>query len=153
MLYHKEDSLLLRCNILKYKLSLYVVCVQHIFVESTLRSNYSWSQVSFPTLHPTGLLTYSLKMLHFHFLHSMYSHDVTRWILLVTSRNNRSIFLYLHVLLYDRKNSSFPSTQLTKPKVVSLTQPALRKPFNGMANHAGHIYMESAGSGIKHLGS
>ena len=43
--------------------------------------------------------------------------------------------------------------QLMKPKVVSLTQPALLKLFNGMANHAGHIYMESAGSGIKHLGS
>ena len=40
MLYNKADSLLLRYSMLKYKLSLYVVCLQDIFVKSTLRSNY-----------------------------------------------------------------------------------------------------------------
>jgi len=29
--------------------------------------------------------------------------------------------------------------QLTEPKVVYLTRPALLKHFKGMANHAGHI--------------
>ena len=43
MLYNKADSPLLRYSMLKYKLSLYhyyVVCLQDIFVKSTLRSNY-----------------------------------------------------------------------------------------------------------------
>ena len=46
----------------------------------------------YATLQPTRLLAYLLKMLHLHFLRSMHSQDVTRWILLVTSRNNRSFF-------------------------------------------------------------
>ena len=48
MLYRKTDSLLLRYNISQ---CLNVVCVQDIFVESTLRSNYLSSQVSFPIIH------------------------------------------------------------------------------------------------------
>ena len=40
-------------------------------------------------------------------------HALTRLILLVTSRNNRSCFR-LHVLLYDRKSSSLPSTDEAK---------------------------------------
>ena len=32
--------------------------------------------------------------------------------------------------------------QLTKPKVVSLTRPALLKHFKGTANHAGHIWSQ-----------
>ena len=38
----------------------------------------------YATLQPTRLLTYLLKRLLLHFLHSMNSQDVTRWILLVT---------------------------------------------------------------------
>ena len=34
--------------------------------------------------------------------------------------------------------------QLTKPKVVSLTRPALLKHFKGTANHAGHIWSQQA---------
>ena len=34
--------------------------------------------------------------------------------------------------------------QLTKPKVVSLTRPALFKHFKGAANHAGHIWSQQA---------
>ena len=34
--------------------------------------------------------------------------------------------------------------QLAKPKVVSLTRPALLKHFKGMANHAGHIWSQQA---------
>ena len=62
----------------------------------------------YATLQPTRLLTYLLKRLHLHFLRSMHSQDVTRLILLVTSRNNRSCFR-LHVLLYDWKSSSLTS--------------------------------------------
>ena len=91
----------------------------------------------YATLQPTRLLAYLLKMLHLHFLRSMHSQDVTRWILLVTSRNNRSFFFCLQVLLYDRKRVLY--RQLTKPKVVSLIRPELLKLFKGTANHAGHI--------------
>ena len=34
--------------------------------------------------------------------------------------------------------------QPTKPKVVSLTRPALLKHFKGTANHAGHIWSQQA---------
>ena len=34
--------------------------------------------------------------------------------------------------------------ELTKPKVVSLTRPALLKHFKGTANHAGHIWSQQA---------
>ena len=34
--------------------------------------------------------------------------------------------------------------QLTKPKVVSLTRPALLKHFKGTPNHAGHIWSQQA---------
>ena len=34
--------------------------------------------------------------------------------------------------------------QLTKPKVISLTRPALLKHFKGTANHAGHIWSQQA---------
>ena len=34
--------------------------------------------------------------------------------------------------------------QLTKPKVVSLTRPALLKHFKGTANHGGHIWSHQA---------
>ena len=34
--------------------------------------------------------------------------------------------------------------QLTKPKVVSLTRPALLKHFKGTVNHAGHIWSQQA---------
>ena len=34
--------------------------------------------------------------------------------------------------------------QLTKPKVVSLSRPALLKHFKGAANHAGHIWIQQA---------
>ena len=67
----------------------------------------------YATLQPTRLLTCLLKKLHFHFLRSMHSQDVTRLIRLVTSRNNRSCFR-LPVLLYDRKSSSLPSTDEAK---------------------------------------
>ena len=67
----------------------------------------------YATLQPTRLLTCFLKKLHFHFLRSMHSQDVSRLILLVTSRNNRSCFR-LHVLLYDGKSSSLPSTDEAK---------------------------------------
>ena len=67
----------------------------------------------YATLQPTRLLTYLLKRLHLHFPRSMHSQDVTRWILLVTSRNNRSCFR-VHVLLYDRKSSSLLSTDEAK---------------------------------------
>ena len=90
----------------------------------------------YATLQPTRLLTYLLKRLHLHFPRSMHSQDVTRWILLVTSRNNRSSFC-LHLLLY-----TIEKRQLTKPKVVSLTRPALLKHFKGAANHAGHIWIQ-----------
>ena len=46
----------------------------------------------------------------------------------------------LHVLLYDRKSRSLPSTD----EVVSLTQPALLKHFKGTADHAGHIWSQQA---------
>ena len=91
----------------------------------------------YTTLQLTRLLAYLLKMLHLHFLRSMHSQDVTRWILLVTSRNNRSFFFCLQVLLYDRKRVLY--RHLTKPKVVSLIRPELLKLFKGTANHAGHI--------------
>ena len=65
------------------------------------------------TLQPTRLLTYLLKRLHLHFLRSMHSQDVTRWILPVTSRDNRNYFC-LHVLPCDRKSSSLPSTEEAK---------------------------------------
>ena len=95
----------------------------------------------YATLQPTRLLTYLLKSLHLHFLRSMHSQDVTRLILLVTSRTNRSCFR-LHVLLYDRKSSSLPSTD--EAKSSSLTRPALLKRFKGTANHAGHIWSQQA---------
>ena len=91
----------------------------------------------YATLQLTRLLAYLLKMLHLHFLRSMHSQDVTRWILLVTSRNNRSFFFCLQVLLYDRKRVLY--RHLTKPKEVSLIRPELLKLFKGTANHAGHI--------------
>ena len=34
--------------------------------------------------------------------------------------------------------------QLTKPKVVSLSRPALLKHFKGAANHAGHMWIQQA---------
>ena len=67
----------------------------------------------YATLQPTRLLTCLLKKLHFHLLRSMHSQDVSRLILLVISRNNRSCFR-LHVLLYDGKSSSLPSTDEAK---------------------------------------
>ena len=62
MLHYKADSLLLRCNILKYKLSLSISLMLLVyktlaFVKSTLRSQITtyeaslpWSQVTFPTI-------------------------------------------------------------------------------------------------------
>ena len=95
MLHHKADPLLLRYNILKYKLSLSIslmllVSKTLVSVKSTLRSQITtleaslpWSQVTFPTLHlRSEVLTYLLKRLHLHFLRSMHLQDVTRWILL-----------------------------------------------------------------------
>ena len=76
----------------------------------------------YTTLQPTRLLTYLLKAA-LHFLCSLHSEYVTRWILLVTSRNNQSVF-HLHVLLYDIKSSSLH--------------------FKGTANHAGHIWSQQA---------
>ena len=97
-----------------------------ISILTTHEASLPWSQVSFlitwyilvlmyidATLQPTRLLTYLLKRLHLHFLRSMHSQDVTRWILPLTSRNNRSCFR-LHVLLCDRKSSSLPSTDEAK---------------------------------------
>ena len=111
MLYDKAVSLLL---------SLHVVCVQDIFHEAPLPR----SQVSFPIIylgtnvHIRYLAAYEIanvftKKAALHFLRSMHSQDVTRWILLVTSRNNRSCFR-VHVLLYDRKSSSLLSTDEAK---------------------------------------
>ena len=97
-----------------------------ISILTTHKASLPWSQVSFlitryilvlmyidATSQLTRLLTYLLKRLHLHFLRSMHSQDVTRWILPVTSRNNRSCFR-LHVLLCDRKSSSLPSTDEAK---------------------------------------
>ena len=115
-------------------------------VLTTYEASLLWSQVSFPIIYlgtdehlrylAAYEIAYLLKMLHLHFLRSMHQ-DVTRWILLVTSRNNRSFFFCLQVLLYDRKRVLY--RHLTKPKVVSLIRPELLKLFKGTANHAGHI--------------
>ena len=120
MLYHKADSLLW---------ILYVVCVQDISLSppsilTTHEASLPCSQLfslSYilvlmyidATLQPMRLLTYLLKRLHLHFLRSMHSQDVTRWILPVTSRDNRNYFC-LHVLPCDRKSSSLPSTEEAK---------------------------------------
>ena len=79
------------------------------------------------TLQPTRLLTFLLKRLHLHFLRSIHSQDVTRWILPVTSRNNRSSFR-LHLLLCDRKSSSLPSTDIWSQQalVPSISVPSLQ---------------------------
>ena len=93
------------------------------------------------TLQPTRLPTYLLKRLHLHFPLSMYSQDVTRWILPVTSRNNRSCFC-LHVLLRDRKSGSLPSTDEAKS---SFFDPAcITQPFQEHGEHAGHIWSQQA---------
>ena len=56
---------------------------------------------------------------------------------LTVYRWHRAAFLvsYLKILI---------DWQLTKPKVVSLTRPALLKHFKGTANHAGHIWSQQA---------
>ena len=107
MLYHKADSLLL---------SFYVVCVQDIFDEAPP----PWTQVYIfgTNVHMRYLAAYEIANVFtekaaLHLLRSLQSQDVTRWILPVTSRNNRSCFR-LHVLLYDRKSSSLPSTDVAK---------------------------------------
>ena len=96
----------------------------------------------YATLQPTRLLTYLLKRLHLHFLRSMRLQNVTRgeyfWsppeIIAVVF--TYTIFYTIEKLVLDR--------QLTKPKVVSLTRPALLKHFNGTVNHAGHIWSQQA---------
>ena len=94
------------------------------------------------TLQPTRLRAYLLKMLHLHFLRSMHSQDVTRWILLVTSRNNRSFF-FAYTFFYTIEKVVL-YRQLAKPKEVSLIRPALLRFFKGTANHAGHIWSQQA---------
>ena len=96
----------------------------------------------YATLQPTRLLAYLLKILHLHFLRSMHSQDVTRLILLVTSRNKRS-FHFAYAFFYAIEKVVL-YRQLTKPKVVSLIRPALLKLFKGTANHAGHIWSQQA---------
>ena len=126
-------------------------------VLTTYEASLLWSQVSFPinsyilvlmyiyaTLQPTRLLAYLLKMLHLHFLRSMHSQDVTRWILLVTSRNNRSFFFFFAYKSFYTIEKVVLYRQLTKPKVVSLIRPALLKLFKSTANHAGHIWSQQA---------
>ena len=97
----------------------------------------------YATLQPTRLLAYLLKILHLHFLRSLHSQDVTRWILLVTSRNNRSFFFFAYKSFYTIEKVVL-YRQLTKPKVVSLIRPALLKLFKSTANHAGHIWSQQA---------
>ena len=158
MLCHKADSLLLRYNILKYKLSLYVVCVQDIFVKSTLRSNSAhkaslpWSQVSFPIISPG-------TDVHLH-----YSYLAAYEIANVVTTTCTSSVPCIHRMWHGEFFWSPPELigvvfaytffcviekvvlcrQLTKPKVVSLTRPALLKHFKGTANHAGHIWSQQA---------
>ena len=156
MLYHKADSLLW---------ILYVVCVQDISLSppsilTTHEASLPCSQLASlsyilvlmyidTTLQPTRLLTSLLKRLHLNFFRSMRSQDVTRWILPVTSKNNRSCFR-LHVLLCDRKSSSLPSTDEGKssffdPTCITLT-------FQGHGEPC-WPHKESAGTGTKHLSS
>ena len=91
------------------------------------------------TLQPTRLLTYLLKRLHLHFLRSMHLQDVTRW------RSPPEIIgvVFAYMFLYAIEKVVL-YRQLTKPKVVSLTRPALLKHFKGTANHAGHIWSQQA---------
>ena len=122
-------------------------------VLTTHEASLPWSKVSFPTIYlgnqvhlatlqPTRLLTYLLRRLHLHFLRSMRLQDVTRgeyfWsppeIIAVVFAY--TIFYTIEKLVLDR--------QLTRPKVVSLTRPALLKHFNGTVNHAGHIWSQQA---------
>ena len=94
----------------------------------------------YATSQHTRLITYLLKRLPLHFLRSMHSQDVTRWILLVT-RIIGVVFAYTFFYTIEKLVLYL---QLTKPKVVSLTRPALLKHFKGTANHAGHIRSQQA---------
>ena len=75
------------------------------------------------------------------FLRSMNSQDVTRWILLSPPEIIGVVFTYTLFYTIDKV---VLCRQLTKPKVVSLSRPALLKHFKGAANHAGHIWIQQA---------
>ena len=98
MLHYKADPLLLRYNILKYKLSLSISLMLLVsktlaFVKSTLRSQITtheaslpWSQVTFPTIRLSsywGANVFTKKAaLALTLVRAMHLQDVTRWIFL-----------------------------------------------------------------------
>ena len=93
------------------------------------------------TSQPTRLLTYLLKRLHLHFLRSMYSQVWQGEYFRSPPEIIGVVFAY--TFFYTIENVVL-YRQLTKPKVVSLTRPALLKHFKGTANHAGHIWSQQA---------
>ena len=148
MLYHKADSLLW---------ILYVVCVQDISLSppsilTTHEASLPCSQLASlsyilvlmyidATLQPTRLLTYLLKRLHLHFLRSMHSQVWQGEYFRSPPEIIGVVFAYT---FFYAKEKVVLYRQLTKPKVVSLTRPALLKHFKGTANHAGHIWSQQA---------
>ena len=93
------------------------------------------------TLQPTRLLTYLLKRLHLHFLRSMYSQVWQGEYFRSPPEIIGVVFAYT---FFHAIEKGVLYRELTKPKVVSLTRPALLKHFKGTANHAGHIWSQQA---------
>ena len=93
------------------------------------------------TLQPTRLLTYLLKRLHLHFLRSMHSKVWQGEYFRSPPEIIGVVFAYTFFYTIEKV---VLCRQLTKPKVVSLTRPALLKHFKGTANHAGHIWSQQA---------
>ena len=95
----------------------------------------------YATLQPTRLLTYLLKRLpctsSVPCIHKMWQGEYFWSPPEIIGVVFAYTFFYTieKVVLYR---------QLTKPKVVSLTRPALLKHFKGTANHAGHIWSQQA---------
>ena len=121
---------------------------------TTHEASLPWSQVSFlitwyilvlmyidATLQPTRLLTYLLKRLHLHFLRSMHSQVWQGEYFRSPPEIIGVVFAYT---FFHAIEKGVLYRELTKPKVVSLTRPALLKHFKGTANHAGHIWSQQA---------
>ena len=114
-----------------------------------------WSQVSLPII-------YLGTDVHLHYLeayeianvvtkkaalvippfHGSIGCDTGSW-LLVTSRIGIIGIVFTYTFFYTIEKVVL-CRQLTKPKVVSLTRPALLKHFKGTANHASHIWSQQA---------
>ena len=95
----------------------------------------------YATLQPTRLLTYLLKRLpctsSVPFIHGMWQGEYF-W-----SPPKIIGVVFAYTFFYTIEKVVL-CRQLTKPKVVSLTRPALLKHFKGTANHAGHIWSQQA---------